>query len=101
MESSRKKATYSTVHHYHFVLKAFFNWRVGKDYIPESPLVKVKLANLKRNVVRPCTSQERMKLLTVCDYDFKNNTRFLGSRSRAVVSMLLDTGLRISELALH
>ena len=65
----------------------------------ESPLVKVKLANPKLNVVRPYTSQEIVKLLTVCDHDFKNNAKFLGSRNRAVVLMLLDTGLRISELA--
>jgi site-specific recombinase XerD len=65
-ESSRKKATYSTVHHYYCVLKAFFNWCVREDYIPESPLVKVKLANPKLNVVRPYTSREIMKLLAVC-----------------------------------
>jgi site-specific recombinase XerD len=98
-ESSRKKATYSTVHHYYCVLKAFFNWCVREDYISESPLAKVKLANPKLNVVRPYTSQEILKLLAVCDHDFKNNARFLGSRNRAVVLMLLDTGLRISELA--
>lgn len=98
-ESSRKKATYSTVHHYYCVLKAFFNWCVREDYIQESPLAKVKLANPKPNVVRPYTSQEIMKLLAVCDHDFKNNARFLGSRNKAVVLMLLDTGLRISELA--
>jgi hypothetical protein len=62
---SRKKATYSTVHHYYCVLKAFFNWCVRENYIPESPLVKVKLANPKLNVVRPYTSHEIMKLLTI------------------------------------
>jgi site-specific recombinase XerD len=98
-ESSRKKATYSTVHHYYCVLKAFFNWCVREDYISESPLAKVKLANPKLGVVKPYTSQEIIKLLAVCDHDFKNGARFLGSRNRAVVLMLLDTGLRISELA--
>ncbi len=98
-ESSRKKATYSTVHHYYCVLKAFFNWSVRENYISESPLTKIRLINPKLNVVRPYMPQEIMKLLAVCDHDFKNNTRFLGSRNKAVVLMLLDTGLRISELA--
>ena len=98
-ESSRKKATYSTVHHYYCVLRAFFNWCVRDNYISASPLTKIKLANPKPNVVRPYTPQEIMKLLAVCDHDFKNNAKFLGSRNRAVVLMLLDTGLRISELA--
>jgi site-specific recombinase XerD len=98
-ESSRNRATYSTVHHYYCVLKAFFNWCVRDVYISESPLVKIKLANPKPNVVRPYTLQEIMKLLAICDHDFKNNAKFLGSRNKAVVLMLLDTGLRISELA--
>lgn len=98
-ESSRKRATYSTVHHYYCVLKAFFNWCVREDYIQGSPLHKIKLANPKLNVVRPYTHQEIRKLLHVCDHDFKNGAKFLGSRNRAVVLMLLDTGLRISELA--
>lgn len=98
-ESSRRRATYSTVHHYYCVLKSFFNWCVREDYIPESPLIKIKLANPKPNVVRAYTSQEIMKLMAICDHDFKNGAKFLGSRNKAVVLMLLDTGLRISELA--
>ena len=62
-------------------------------------MVKIKLANPKPNVVRPYTPQEIMKLLAVCDHDYKNNAKFLGSRNKEVVLMLLDTGLRISELA--
>jgi site-specific recombinase XerD len=98
-ESSRKKATYSTVHHYYCVLKAFFNWCIREDCILESPLVKIKLANPRLNVVRPYTTPEILKLLNVCDYNFKNNAKFLGSRNKAIVLTLLDTGLRISELA--
>jgi len=41
-ESSRKKATYSTVHHYYCVLKAFFNRCIREDYIPENPLPRNK-----------------------------------------------------------
>ena len=46
-ESSPKRATYSTAHHYYCALKAFFNWCVRDDYISESPLVKIKLTNPK------------------------------------------------------
>jgi site-specific recombinase XerD len=31
--------------------------------------------------------------------DFKNNAKFLGSRNRAIILILLDSGLRVSELA--
>ncbi len=98
-ESSRPKATYCTVHHYYCVLRAFFNWCVREGFITEAPLAKIKLKNPKLNVVQPYSNQDIIKLIELCDYDFKNNAKFLGSRNKAIVLMLLDTGLRISELA--
>jgi len=98
-ESSRPKATYCTVHHYYCVLKAFFNWCVREELITQSPLHKIKLKNPKLNVIRPYTEQEILKLLSVCDSDFRNNAKFLGSRNKAIILMMLDTGLRVSELA--
>lgn len=49
-------------------------------------------------VVQPYSDQDVLKLLEVCDYDYKNNAKFLGSRNKAIILMLLDTGLRASEL---
>lgn len=98
-ESSKRRATYSTVHHYYCVLKAFFNWCVRDDFISKSPLAKVKLANPKLNVIQPYTEQEIKKLISLCDYDLKRGAKFLGSRNKAIVFMLLDTGLRVNELS--
>jgi site-specific recombinase XerD len=50
------------------------------------------------NVVQPYSNQDVLKLLEVCDYAYKNNAKFLGSRNKAIILMLLDTGLRASEL---
>ncbi len=74
-ESSRRKATYCTVHHYYSVLKIFFNWCVREGFIQETPLTKIKLKNPKLNVVQPYSNQDIIKLIGVCDYDFKNNAR--------------------------
>jgi site-specific recombinase XerD len=98
-ESSRPKATYSTVHHYYAVLKAFFNWCVKEGFLSESPLAKIRLKAPRPNVVQPYSSQDILRLIAVCDYDYKNNARLLGSRNKAIVLMFLDTGLRASELA--
>jgi integrase/recombinase XerC len=98
-ETSRHVATYCTVHHYYCVLKAFFNWCVREDYLKESPLNKIKLANPKLNVIQPYTMQEIEKLLAVCELDFRNNAKFIGSRNKAIILMLFDSGLRVSELA--
>jgi len=98
-ESSRPKATYCTVHHYYCVLKAFFNWCEREDFISKNPLAKIKLKNPKLKVVQPYSNQDILKLIAVCDSDYKNNAKLLGGRNRAIILMLLDTGLRISELA--
>ena len=98
-ETSRNRASYSTVHHYYCVLKAFFNWCVREDYLQISPLDKIKLANPKLNVIQPYTPQEIERMLTVCETDFRNNAKFIGSRNKAIILMLFDSGLRVSELA--
>ena len=98
-ESSRPKATYSTVHHYYCVLKAFFNWCVREGFFPESPLAKIKLKNPSLNVVQPYSNGDILKLIEMCDQDCKNNAQLLGSRNKAIILMFLDTGLRASELA--
>jgi site-specific recombinase XerD len=98
-ESSRAKATYSTVHHYYAVLKAFFNWCVREGFLSVSPLAKIKLKNPPMSVVQPFSSHDVLRMIAVCDYDCKNNARLLGSRNKAIILMFLDTGLRASELA--
>jgi site-specific recombinase XerD len=71
-ESSRRKATYCTVHHYYCVLKAFFNWCLRDEFVSVSPLVKIKLKNPKLNVVQPYKEKEMLKILEVCERDIKN-----------------------------
>ena len=98
-ESSHCQAKYSTVHHYYRVLKIFFNWCTSGGFLKENPSTKIKLANPKPNVIQPYTSQEIGRLLLVCDHDFKQNTKFLATRNKAIIPMLLDTGSRVAELA--
>jgi len=98
-ESSRRQASHSTLHHYYAVLKTFFNWCVKEGFLAESPLAKVKVASPKPRVIQPYTSQEVAKMLALCDQDYQQNAKFLGSRNRAIVLMFLDTGLRVSEIA--
>jgi len=98
-ESSQRQASHSTVHHYYAVLKAFFNWCVREGCLNESPLVKVKVVDSKPRVIQPYASEEIAKMLAVCGHDYQHNARFLGSRNRAIILILLDTGMRVSEIA--
>ncbi len=98
-ESSRPRASYSTVHHYYSVVRAFFNWCVREGFLSDSPVAKIKLKNPPMTVVQPFSTHEVLKMLQVCDLDLRNGAQLLGSRNKAIILMFLDTGLRVSELA--
>jgi site-specific recombinase XerD len=98
-ESSTRKASAATVHHYYSALRAFYNWAVREGFVPQSPVAKVKVAKAKPRVMQPYSAEQIKKMLRVCDYDYQHGARFLGSRNRALILMFLDSGLRLSELA--
>ena len=98
-ESSKDKASYTTVHHYYRVLKTFFTWCVKEEFLKENPMAKIKFANPKLKVVQPYTVKEIQTMLAVCEYDFRHNAKFLASRNKAIILVFLDTGLRANELS--
>ena len=98
-ESSARKASVGTVHHYYSALRAFFNWIVREGFITHSPIIKVKVAKVKPRVVQPYSAEQIKRMLGVCDYDYQHGARFLGSRNRSLILILVDSGLRLSELA--
>jgi len=97
-ETSRHKASHSTVHHYFVALSCLFTWAVSEGFLQESPMAKIKVAKPKAKVVKPYTTEEIRKMLAVCEYDYNHNAKFLGSRNQAIILVLLDTGVRLSEL---
>lgn len=97
-ETSWRNASYSTVHHYFVVLSCFFNWVIREGFLEENPMGRIKIARPKPRVVTPYSNEETKCLLTLCDYDYEHNAKFLGSRNRAIILVLLDTGIRLSEL---
>lgn len=97
-ETSRHKASHSTVHHYFVVLSCFFSWAVCEGFLHESPMVKIKVSKPKPKVVTSYTTEEIKKMLAVCNYDYEHNAKFLDSRNRAIILVLVDTGIRLSEL---
>jgi site-specific recombinase XerD len=49
-ESSTRKASAGTVHHYYSALRAFFNWAGREGFVTQSPVAKVKVARVKPRV---------------------------------------------------
>lgn len=98
-ESSSRQASPRTIHHYYGALRAFFNWIVREGFLAASPVDRVRVAKAKPRVIQPYSSEQIKKMLQVCDYDYQHNAKFLGSRNKAIVLILFDAGLRLSELA--
>jgi len=97
-ETSQQKASHTTVHHYFVVLANFFGWVVREGFLKESPTAGIKVAKPKNKVIKPYAHGEIIRMLAVCDHDYEHNTKFLGSRNKAIVLVLLDAGVRLSEL---
>jgi integrase/recombinase XerD len=74
-------------------IKAWLNWLVSEDDLELSPMRKVTMPKLEKRVPAPFTVEDVQELLAACDRKTAK-----GSRDYALVLMLLDTGLRASEL---
>jgi len=97
-ETSRTEVSHTTVHHYFAVLSNFFSWMVREGFLAESPVANIKVVKPRVKVIKPYTREEVAKMIAVCDWDYEHNAKFLGSRSKAIILVLLDSGVRLSEL---
>ena len=61
----------------------------------DNPLQKIKVTKSKDKVIKSYILEEINKMLAVCDKDYENNAKFLGSRNRAIILVLLDSGVRL------
>jgi hypothetical protein len=91
----RRQASYTTVTHYYNVLKAFYSWVVREGFLSENIMKNVHISRPNPKIIKPYSLGEIRCMLAVCDYDFNHGAKFLGSRNRALILLLLDTGLSI------
>jgi integrase/recombinase XerD len=101
-EHSRKKSeelSPASIAAYGRTLKAFFNWLEAESYIEETPLTKkVSFATTKQDkIIKRLEDSDIEKIFT---YLLKPERRaeFDGARDLAIVSLLLDSGIRRGEL---
>jgi integrase/recombinase XerD len=83
----------STVGVYVATIKAFFNWCVDEDLLTVSPAARLKKPKTPKKVRTTLTPEQLGQLLAACD----TNTRS-GFRNYVMLLLLLDTGMRVSEL---
>ena len=81
-----------TAKNYHSILRAFFSWCVEDGLISSSPMERIPVPIDRPDQIRPLSDEQLLKLLGAA----KRTTH--PKRDEAIVLLLLDTGMRASEL---
>jgi site-specific recombinase XerD len=74
-------------------IKAFWGWLYDEGYLDANSLAKFPMPKVPKNMIKVLSIEHIKKLLNVVD---KHTTK--GFRLYCIIMLLLDTGLRISEL---
>lgn len=83
----------STVRGYVRALKVFFRWSFQEELIEADPSARLVLPKMPKYLIPAFTVEHIDKMLAACDINTPN-----GLRDSVIVLLLLDTGMRISEL---
>lgn len=93
---SNRPTKASTRGAYHRTLQRFFNWLVeDEEELDVSPMVKVRRPNVVDEQPDPFSDKELARLVGSLR---AAGNGYLATRNRAIVAVLLDVGLRASEL---
>lgn len=91
-----------SIHSYGQSLLAFCHWLEREEYIDKPITPRFKLPRIEKKFVPTYASEDVEKLLEACeDGDIHNSAlrRALTARNRAIVTLFIDTGIRLSELS--
>ena len=82
----------STVQGYVRTLKAFFAWATREDYVQSNPMEKIPVPKSQTKVINTFSPEQIVKLLSACQEGVN------AGRDLAMLLLMLDCGLRVSEL---
>jgi site-specific recombinase XerD len=94
------KSKPSTAWPYYKALRRLFNWSVEESLILENPAKDLHFKAPPLPPIQPYHPNELKNFLAVCEHDIKTGARFTGLRNKAMILLFIDSGLRLSELAL-
>ncbi len=97
--SSSRQASPATVHHYGRVVKILFNWAEEEEYLDHNPTLRMKLGSPNYKEVEPYTDKDVQAMLNLCEDEARFRHRYLGLRNKAIISLFVATGLRLTELS--
>lgn len=98
-----------TILNYHIALSSMWTWLANEEFVSENIVQRITPPRPEKVEIKPLVEDELQRLLYACDYTRaykrRNNyqrirhSRDTRLRDRAIIFLLLDTGIRASELA--
>ncbi len=85
-------ASVATTNHTITAIKAMMNYLYDEGYIDSNPAYKLKKMREPKTLIQTFTDEQIKALLAAC-----NKRKFAGIRDYTIYTLILDTGLRISE----
>ncbi|HEX4202823.1 MAG TPA: tyrosine-type recombinase/integrase [Ktedonobacteraceae bacterium] len=76
------------------IWKAFFNWCYQEDLLDVNPVSRLKSPKASKRITPSFTDEYVEKMLATCDFSMPK-----GFRDYIILLLLLDTGVRLSEIA--
>ena len=82
-----------SVQGYARTIKAFWSWLINEEYISHNPMAGLKLPKTPKKVISTFSQEEIQRMLNSII-----RTTHRGFRNHTMILLLLDTGIRLSEL---
>jgi site-specific recombinase XerD len=87
-----------TLHGYARVIKAWLNFCIAEGLLPERVTRRLEMPKRERKVIAVFTRQQIDALFAACERPGDTQYPWLAERDRTILMLLLDTGMRASEL---
>lgn len=94
-ESERGPRSAASLHRMKAAVRAFFAWAAETGVVGDNPARSIRMHRLPRKLPVFLTTAEKKRLLK----ELKRRTDFSTLRDRAMIEVLLGTGIRLGELA--
>lgn len=88
-----KHLSSSTIQGYVRTLRVFFSWAIREEHIESNPMTNVPVPRGSSKIINTFSNEQVAKLLDLC---IRSNGH--GQRNLSIVLLLLDSGIRVSEL---
>ena len=95
IETERGPRSAASLHRMKAAVRAFFAWASEAGVVGENPARSIRMHRLPRKLPVFLTTAEKKRLLK----ELKGRTDFSALRDRAMIEVLLGTGIRLGELA--